>query len=194
MTEDQDGVRRQEIASRVIYWMNRRGFTRKLFADRLGKSVSWVDKIKSGDRQLDRLSVLEHIADVLDIELRVLLDAEQAVQTEQCADEVEITALQEALQRYEGICGTAQLDEDPNLDDLRRTLHYCWTAFQASSYQAVTRLLPDFLVALQQAYRGATEPSARERAADYLTQAYWLAAEIAFKLGRIDLGWLAADR
>jgi transcriptional regulator with XRE-family HTH domain len=194
MIEDRDAARRQEIASRVIYWMNCRGFTRKLFADRLGKSVSWVDKVKSGDRQLDRLSVLEHIADVLDVDLHALLDAEQAAHTKRRADDAEIDALQEALQRYDGICGTLELDQPPNFGDSYRTLHYCWTAFQASSYRAATRLLPDFLVTLQQTYRGASDVSARERAADYLIQAYWLGAEIAFKLGRTDLGWLAADR
>jgi hypothetical protein len=53
-----DGLQRQEIAARVEYWIARRGMTRKVFGDRLGKSLSWVDKIKRGDRQLDRLSVL----------------------------------------------------------------------------------------------------------------------------------------
>ncbi len=194
MTNGQDAARRKEIASRVIYWMNRRGFTRKLFADRMGRSLSWVDKIRSGDRQLDRLSVLEHIADVLDVRLHVLLDPDEAAHAKDCPDGVEIQALQEALQRYDGICGAPELDRPPDLNRLGRTLHYCWMAFQASSYQAVTRLLPDFLVELQQSYRGLTDSAAQETAADYLTQAYWLAAEIAFKLGRTDLGWLAADR
>lgn len=194
LTDDQDAVRRQEIAQRVIYWMNRRGFTRKLFADRMGRSVSWVDKIKSGDRQLDRLSVLEHIAAVLEIRLHVLLDPADATRAKDCTDNVEIRALQEALQRYDGICGgTPESDRPADLDRLGRTLHYCWTAFQASNYQAATRLLPDFLVALQQSYRDLTG-SAHETAGAQLTQAYCLAAEIAFKFGRTDLGWLAADR
>jgi hypothetical protein len=30
----------------VLYWMQRRGLTRKIFADRMGKSLSWVDKIR----------------------------------------------------------------------------------------------------------------------------------------------------
>lgn|SRR2546421_2163583 len=194
MADDPDAARRQEIAGRVVYWIQRRGFTRKLFADRMGKSISWVDKIKSGDRQLDRLSVLEQIAAVLDVRLHVLLDSDEAARAESCADSVEIEALQEALQRYDGICGPPEFDQPPDLPVLNRTLNYCWTAFQASNYQAVTRLLPDFLVVLQQTYRGLPDSPERETAANYLTQAYWLAAEIAFKLGRTDLGWLAGDR
>jgi transcriptional regulator with XRE-family HTH domain len=62
-----DEHERQQTAEIVMYWMRRRGLTRKIFADRLGKSLSWVDKIRNGDRQLDRLSVLKQIAGVLDI-------------------------------------------------------------------------------------------------------------------------------
>jgi transcriptional regulator with XRE-family HTH domain len=194
MSDDHDAARRQEIASRVLYWMRRRGFTRKLFADRMGKSISWVDKIRSGDRQLDRLSVLQHIADVLDVRLHVLLNSDEAAHAETCPDGVEIQALQEVLQCYDGICGSREFDQPPDFKRLSSALHYSWTAFQASNYQAVTRLLPEFLVVLQQCYRDANDAAIKETAADYLTQAYWLAAEIAFKLGRTDLGWLAADR
>jgi len=76
---DPDHTQRQETAAVVLYWMQRRGMTRQIFADRMGKSLSWVDKIRAGDRQLDRLSVLRQIASVLDIPLVVLLDpAEEA--------------------------------------------------------------------------------------------------------------------
>ena len=63
---DPDYAQRQETAAVVLYWMQRRGLTRKIFADRMGKSLSWVDKIRAGDRQLDRLSVLRQIASVLE--------------------------------------------------------------------------------------------------------------------------------
>lgn len=70
-----DDQQRQQAAEVVRYWVRRRGLTRKIFADRLGKSLSWVDKIKNGDQQLDRLSVLRQIASVLDIPLRRLARA-----------------------------------------------------------------------------------------------------------------------
>lgn len=68
---DPDDGRRQYTVDVVLYWMGRRGMTRQIFADRMGKSLSWVDKIRTGDRQLDRLSVLQQIARVLDIPLTV---------------------------------------------------------------------------------------------------------------------------
>jgi transcriptional regulator with XRE-family HTH domain len=66
---DPDQPRRQQTADVVSYWMRRRGMTRQVFADRLGKSVSWVDKIRNGNRQLDRVSILRQIAAALDADL-----------------------------------------------------------------------------------------------------------------------------
>ncbi|GAB3651842.1 helix-turn-helix transcriptional regulator [Actinocorallia lasiicapitis] len=183
---------RREIARRVTYWMARRGMTRQIFADRLGKSVSWVDKIHTGDRQLDRLSVLEQIADVLGISLATLIDRRTAARAADCADEVEIAALREALQRYDGLLGRIH-EQPPDLPRLRRDVDYGWTSFQASNYQVSTRLLPDLLVTLQHAYRTLNDHD-REQAAELLVQAYWLAAGIAMKFGQPELSWVAADR
>jgi transcriptional regulator with XRE-family HTH domain len=47
--------------------------SQQVFADRLGKSKSWVDKVERGVRALDRFSVIEEIADVLRIDPVVLL-------------------------------------------------------------------------------------------------------------------------
>jgi transcriptional regulator with XRE-family HTH domain len=100
---DPDHAQRQETAAVVLYWMQRRGLTRKIFADRMGKSLSWVDKIRAGDRQLDRLSVLRQIASVLDIPLTVLVDPEEAERQRTCPDDREIDAIRHALRRYDAI-------------------------------------------------------------------------------------------
>src|SRR6188474_221472 len=55
----------QPMGRRVAYWRNRRRMSQQLFADRLGKSKSWVDKVERGVRRLDRFSVIYEIADVL---------------------------------------------------------------------------------------------------------------------------------
>jgi transcriptional regulator with XRE-family HTH domain len=70
----------------VLYWMQRRGMTRQIFADRMGKSLSWVDKIRAGDRQLDRLLVLRQIASVLGIPLSILIDTAEAERQRTCPE------------------------------------------------------------------------------------------------------------
>jgi hypothetical protein len=109
-----------------------------------------------------------------------------------CTDSAEVAAIKDALERYDGLTGeTATTAAD--LVRLRRLLHYGWHAFQSANYQVVSQLLPDLLVGLQQGYRS-LEGQERYRTAELLTQAYWLAAQICFKLARFDLGWIAADR
>jgi transcriptional regulator with XRE-family HTH domain len=44
--------------------------SQQVFADRLGKSKSWVDKVERGVRRLDKFSVVYEIADVLSVDVR----------------------------------------------------------------------------------------------------------------------------
>ncbi|MGH3814793.1 MAG: helix-turn-helix domain-containing protein [Pseudonocardiaceae bacterium] len=92
MADPGHGQRRQ-TADVVLYWMQRRGMMRQLFADRMGKSLSCVDKIRAGDRQLDRLSVLRQIASVLGVPLATLIDPEEAERRSACPDDREIDAV-----------------------------------------------------------------------------------------------------
>ena len=100
--------------------------TRQIFADRMGKSLSWVDKIRAGDRQLDRLSVLPWIANVLDIPLSVLIDPEEAERRRVCPDDREGQAIRQALRRYDAITNVFRPNGDvlpkPDLLKLERTV------------------------------------------------------------------------
>jgi hypothetical protein len=45
------------IGRRVRYWRVRRNLDRQRFADMVGRSTSWVDKIEKGERSLLRLPI-----------------------------------------------------------------------------------------------------------------------------------------
>lgn len=196
MTDDSADQRRQ-TAEVVMYWMRRRGLTRKVFADRLGKSLSWVDKIRNGDRQLDRLSVLRDIAAILDVPLSVLVDSEAAEQRQLCPDEQEIEAVRSALRRYDVITNVFRPNGDvlpePNLVQLERSVRYGWMAFQVSNYQAIGQLLPE-LIREAQAAVWQLDGDGERAAKTWLAWTYQLTAATAFKLGDAQLGWVAADR
>lgn len=188
---------RQQTAEIVMYWVRRRGLTRQIFADRLGKSLSWVDKIRNGDRQLDRLSVLRQIAAVLDIPLSVLIDREEAEQRRLCPDEREIAAIHHALGRYDAITNVFRPDGDvlpePDLVQLEQSVRFGWMAFQAANYQVIAQLLAD-LIRDAQAAIWQLEDEPRRLAQVWLAWLYQLTAATAFKLGDSQLGWIAADR
>jgi transcriptional regulator with XRE-family HTH domain len=195
--EHDEQQQRQQVAETVMYWMRRRGLTRQVFADRLGKSLSWVDKIRTGDRQLDRLSVLRQIAQVLDIPLHVLIDPEEAERQRLCPDDREIAAVRSALGRYDVITNVFRPNGDvlpePNLAQLERGVRHGWMAFQASNYQTIGQLLPD-LIREAQAAVWQLDTDDKRAAQAWLAWTYQLTAETAFKLGDAQLGWMAADR
>ncbi|MGW5559429.1 helix-turn-helix domain-containing protein [Micromonospora sp. NPDC003944] len=49
----------------MAYLRARRKLSQQSFADRLGKSKSWVDKVERGVRSLERLSTIREVAAVL---------------------------------------------------------------------------------------------------------------------------------
>ncbi|GGM51876.1 hypothetical protein GCM10011608_41070 [Micromonospora sonchi] len=65
------------LGRRVAELRARRAMSQQAFADRLGQSKSWVDKVERGVRKLDRYSVIREIADVLRLDPAVLLGSRQ---------------------------------------------------------------------------------------------------------------------
>src|ERR671913_15794 len=102
------------IGRRVAYWRGRRKMSQQVFADRLGKSKSWVDKVERGVRRLDKFSVVYEIADVLQVDVQLLLgkDVERRPESVNCIDQVEVEEIRAALERYDSI--SAFFDNSPN--------------------------------------------------------------------------------
>ena len=78
------------IGRRVSYWRSRRRMSQQVFADRLSKSKSWVDKVERGVRRLDKFSVVYEIADVLQVDVQLLLgrEPERRPGSANCIDQV----------------------------------------------------------------------------------------------------------
>jgi transcriptional regulator with XRE-family HTH domain len=66
------------IGRRVRYWRVRRNLGRQRFADMVGRSTSWLDKVERGERSLVRLPMLDRVAAALGIDVSVLTDRSAA--------------------------------------------------------------------------------------------------------------------
>ncbi|MEH0971534.1 helix-turn-helix domain-containing protein [Micromonospora sp. CPCC 205546] len=170
------------IGRRVAQLRVRRGMSQQVFADRIGKSKSWVDKVERGVRNLDRLSVIETVAGVLGVATGALVgrNAHQATATEVAAA---VERIREALARYDTPATST------SLADLDRQVAYAHTAYHHAQYPQVLRILPDLLANARQIAAGVPAPTP-----DLLVRVYRLAAQVLVKLGEPDLAWLAADR
>ncbi|MDG4827275.1 helix-turn-helix domain-containing protein [Asanoa sp. WMMD1127] len=185
------------IGRRVAYWRARRRMSQQVFADRLGKSKSWVDKVERGVRRLDKFSVVYEIADVLQLDVQLLLgkDPERRPDAINCIDQVEVEEIRAALERYDSI--SAFFDTQPNpqpLTEMRKAVSHAWLTFQHAKYGVLARALPKLLrdaQAADTAYSGGSDATA---AAHLLGQVYQIASSSLRKLGEHELAWLAADR
>ena len=200
MSIDDGSERRREIGRRVARWRARRGLTRRQFAELCGRSLSWVDKVESGERGLLRLPMLERVAEILHVSVEDLTDTTEIRQAKHCLDLFEISAIRAALQSYQAISRVfasplAEAEEPPNLDRLTQQVTYAWTAFQNANWPLLGQALPRLLTAAQTAvaaYVSANDESRRARM--LMSQAYQVTASTLFKLKEIDLAWLAAER
>ncbi|MEU4567448.1 helix-turn-helix domain-containing protein [Micromonospora sp. NPDC023956] len=171
------------VGRRVAQWRARRNMTQQQFADRLGRSKSWVDKVERGVRRLERVSSLREVADALRIDLEVLL-ADQPGRPDQAAAGVE--GVGTALSRYHVEAPTGPLD----VVELRTRLDHAEQSYRHARYPQLLALLPGLLDAARTAR--AVRPA--RATATLLVSAYGLTALALVKADQGELAWLAADR
>ncbi|MFV2019945.1 helix-turn-helix domain-containing protein [Micromonospora sp. LOL_023] len=185
------------IGRRVAYWRGRRKMSQQVFADRLGKSKSWVDKVERGVRRLDKFSVIHEIADVLRIDVQLLLgkDPERRPESVTCIDQVEVEEIRAALERYDSISTFFQpIGNPPQLAEMHKATNHAWLTFQHAKYGVLARALPRLLREAQAADTHYSAGDEAPQAASLLGQLYQIASSTLRKLGEHDLAWLAADR
>ncbi|GAA4700665.1 helix-turn-helix domain-containing protein [Phytohabitans rumicis] len=185
------------IGRRVAYWRGRRKMSQQVFADRLGKSKSWVDKVERGVRRLDKFSVVYEIADVLQVDVQLLLgkDPERRTDSINCIDQVEVEEIRAALERYDQISAFffAPTHAMP-LAEMRKAVSHAWLTYQHAKYGVLARALPKLLRDGQAADTAHGEGTDSSEAAHLLGQVYQIASSTLRKLGEHELSWLAADR
>jgi transcriptional regulator with XRE-family HTH domain len=185
------------IGRRVAYWRNRRKMSQQVFADRLGKSKSWVDKVERGVRRLDKFSVVYEIADVLQLDVQLLLgkDPERRPDSVNCIDQVEVEEIRSALERYDQISAFFFAPpEPPPLIEMRKAVNHAWLTYQHAKYGMLARTLPKLLRDAQSADAAYVNSQDNREAAHLLGQVYQIASSSLRKLGEHELSWLAADR
>lgn len=185
------------IGRRVAYWRTRRKMSQQVFADRLGKSKSWVDKVERGVRRLDKFSVVYEIADVLQLDVQLLLgrEPERRPDNVACVDQVEVEEIRAALERYDQISAFFYAAAEPvRLDEMQKAINHAWLTYQHAKYGVLARTLPKLLRDAQSADIAHVNTDRARDAAHLLGQVYQISSSALRKLGEYDLAWLAADR
>jgi len=184
------------IGERVAWYRRRRGLSQEVLAGLVGRSANWLQKAENNRIELDRLSVIRLLAEVLDVSIGdligepVLLDwtADSRTQT--------VPALRAALMDYSQLSPLLAGDDadDPvPLDQLALRVRDVFDGYQQSRFGYVTAQAPGLLQSAVLAARTA-DGDATGRAHELLALSYQAAASVLTKLGEADLAWIAADR
>ncbi|WP_344616675.1 helix-turn-helix transcriptional regulator [Dactylosporangium salmoneum] len=184
------------IGERVAWYRRRRGMSQEVLAGRVDRTVDWLSKVENNRIDLDRLSVIKSLADVLDVALADLVAEPSLMQWTSDSGMRTVPALRAALMDYRrvtpfGASGSGV--EPPSIADLQHELSTLWEAYQAARFGYVTGRLPSLLAHAEAAvdvYTGSQLDAARR----VLGLAYQLAAVQLTKIGEADLAWIAADR
>ncbi|MGH3875125.1 MAG: helix-turn-helix domain-containing protein [Pseudonocardiaceae bacterium] len=180
------------IGRRVRYWRLRRNLDRQRFADMVGRSTSWLDKIEKGERNLLRLPMLDRVAEVLGVDPAALTDGSTARRAARCVDAVEVQTIREALSRYPSLSVKGN-EQQPKSDQVTKQLKYVDQAWLSSHFTVVVRHLPKLLHEAQM-LASTAQPSYQVAVSRTLVIAYRLASSVLLKFESNDVAWLAADR
>lgn len=182
------------IGERVAWYRRRRGMPQEVLAGLVSRTTDWLSKVENNRIELDRLSVVRSLAQVLDVSVGDLL-GEPSLMDWSPDQASTVPALREALLDYRQLSPfrTAEEPEPMSLDDLRGQVRQAWDAYQGSKYGLAVHTLPTLI--------SATHTASRTYAGDDLLEVqkllaltYQVSSVLLTKIGEADLAWVAAER
>src|SRR6266545_1565115 len=173
------------IGARIAAYRKRKGMTQALLAGLVGRSESWLSQVERGARDVDRLSVLLRLAELLNVTVEMLTGKAAPARDSATAPAL-LDGVRAALTRYDRLAtAPTRLPPFPQLRALVVETH---RAYQSARYAQTARMLPAVLAGVD-AYQDASRPVQVAR-----SSAYAVAAKLLTKVGDADLAWVAADR
>jgi len=186
------------IGENIAYHRKRLGLSQVEFAGTIGKSESWVSQVERGKRGIDRISVLQVVADALNVSVAEL-QGDSASETPDGADSQPeaFETLRLALTGHPAVSevispGSSRSAGDlPDLDALRKSYASVWPMVHESRYGELAPLLSRLISDLELAIRRSPEADEARR---LLVDSYQAASAALAKTGDGDAAWIAADR
>jgi transcriptional regulator with XRE-family HTH domain len=184
------------LGERVAEYRTRRGLSQRELAAEVGRSESWVSQVERDVLSVDRVPVLQALADALGVALRDLRpDAAAAPTADAERRGSDLDALRLALTGHPapdvvlGHHGAATVD----VGELTSRAAQAWQLTHASAFGALNALLVDLLPDLERAWRRSKRQQ-REQLARLLAHTYQAASAAFARLDEADAAWVAADR
>ncbi|MBY8885002.1 helix-turn-helix domain-containing protein [Streptomyces sp. PTM05] len=181
------------LGRKIALNRKRRGLSQKELAGLLDRSEAWVSQVERGVRRIDRMTVLEKVADVLDIPIAELAAEAPIIAATTEPDAPGAARLRLLLSAAHSLNAILGAHEPPDVAALRADVDRAWELTHASHYTDLADLLEQLVPRLENAARSAPEHQHPELfrllAATYHTCSAALAT-----MGEPEAAWIAADR
>lgn len=182
----------------IAYHRKRLGLSQVEFAGLIGRSDSWVSQVERGVRAIDRLSVLQRVADALSVSVDELRGTEPDDTAAAAERPGAFEALRLALTGHPAIDAVldtqTQALTNERLDELRELHERVWPMVHASRYSDLAPIVTSLIPGLERAVRVADDAELAESARKILSDTYQAVSAMMAKLGENDAAWIAADR
>jgi transcriptional regulator with XRE-family HTH domain len=180
------------LGRRVAFHRSKRGLSQKELGARINRSESWVSQVERGARRIDRMSVLETMAEALAVPIADLAP-ESTVVTAASERPRAATSLSLALSSSDALQAVLSEAAPVDVDRLGSQAAQAWEYAHGSRYEDLTHLLGTLIPELEYAVRKTTGADHR-RVCVAKAKAYHAAAGVLSKMGETAAAWVAVDR
>ncbi|MEC3955619.1 helix-turn-helix transcriptional regulator [Nocardia sp. CDC153] len=188
------------LGARVAELRRRRGLSQKELGAAIRRSESWVSQVERDVLPVERLSVLQRLADVLGVAVRDLRpEAAEPMAADRGDGQRPGSAVFEQLRLL--LTGHPALDqlfgddadrESAKLSELEERVDLAWQLANESRLVEVGSSLLELIPDLEHAARATT--AQRSEVLTLLSRAYQVAATAFTRQEEVDAAWVAADR
>ena len=181
------------MGERVANLRAQRGMSQRELAAAVSRSESWVSQVERDVIVIERIPVLQALADALNVTIAELRGTDpEPVAGERRSD---MDALRLALSGHPAAAQVfpTTAAEEIDLDTYGQRVRQGWEALHDSRFVDVNTLLVALVPDIEKARR-LCRPGQRPDLDALTAEAYQIAASAFARLGEADAAWLAADR
>ncbi|MEV0617134.1 helix-turn-helix transcriptional regulator [Nonomuraea sp. NPDC050404] len=180
------------LGRRIAQERKRRGLSQVELARLVDRSVAWISQVERGVRKVDRMSVLEKVAETLDMPLSEL--APEAPVVAAATDDLPgAGGLRLVLSGAHSLQAMLRPAPAPDPGELRSKVDQAWELTHQGRYVELTELLRALVPSLENAVRAAPTDR-RAELFELLAVTYQACSAALAKLDEPEAAWIAADR
>ena len=187
---------------RVAFYRRRAGLTQHQLAELVGRSKDWTGKIESHVWELNRLPILQKVADTLGVTIAELNPAVAVAPHVEGPNDArptgpDVAPLLATLTAYPQLAHLYEQPDDGELplpDALRRNVNRLFPLVQRGDSRQLVRTLARILPKIDQGAARARRSESIRQWRQAQSVAYTAAAQVLDRLGRSAAAWVAADR